>query len=571
MNKTLKLTLLAGLVLLTTLGALTLLRSRVPPTPGSAGGGRITASMRSEPTVYNRYIASTAASDLVSRLVDGRLIAINRSSDEVEAALAERWTQSADGLTYTMTLRRDVRFSDGEPFTSADVLFSARVLYDPDVNSALGVSTLIGGKPLAFAAPDPWTVTVTLPAPFTPGIRLLENLPILPRHKLETAFNEKRLREAWRVGTPLSEIAVLGPFVLKEHVTGQRLVFERNPHYWRRDASGAQLPYLDGITILVVSDQNTEALRQRSGEIDLMVNGDIRPEDYAGFKSAADEGRLVLHDAGIATDPNFLWFNLTAPSRARMPWLHDARVRQAISYAVNRQAIVDTVYLGAAVPIYGPVSPANRTWHSATAPQYPFDPQRATALLTDAGLTDRNGDGTVEDSAGQPVRFSILTNTGNTLRERTTALIQAHLKAVGIAVDVVAIEQRAMTTRIQNGEYDAVYFGVQASSMDPALNMAFWTSRGDFHLWNPAQPAPATPWEAEIDRLMDRLATESSLPERQRLFADAQRIFGEQLPAIYFVAPRVTVAVNPKLRNVTPVAQPPHVLWNAAMLARDRQ
>jgi peptide/nickel transport system substrate-binding protein len=302
-----------------------------------------------------------------------------------------------------------------------------------------------------------------------------------------------------------------------------------------------------------------------------MANGDIRPEDYAGFKAAADEGRLVLHEAGIATDPSFLWFNLRPATRDRLPWLHDTRVRQAISHAVNRQAIIDTVYLGAAVPLHGPVSPANRTWYSPTAPQYPYDRQRASALLSAAGLTDRNGDGMLDDSTGRPVRFSILTQQGNTPRERTTSLIQAHLKDVGIAVDVVILDVRALTEMIRDADYDAVYFGFQASSLDPALNLAFWTTRGDFHLWNPGQTTPATPWEAEIDSVMNRHAAASSLPERQRLFAEAQRIMGEQLPALYLVVPRVTIAVSPRVRNATPVAQPPHILWNADTLAIDRR
>jgi len=558
---------------LAAIGGFTLWRSRaaVPASPVNAERGRVTASLRSEPAVYNRYLELSAASDLVSRLTDGRLIRINRTTDVVEPALAERWTQSDDGLTYTLSLRREVRFSDGEPFTAADVLFSARVLYDPDVNSGLAASTLVGGKPLAFAAPDPSTVTVTLPGPFEPGIRLLENLPILPRHRLEAALNEKRLREAWRAGTPLSDIAVLGPFVLREHVTGQRLVFGRNPHYWRRDASGTQLPYLDGITVVVVPDQNTEALRLSAGEIDLMSNGDMRPEDYAGFKRAEAEGRLLLHDAGIGTDPNMLWFNLTPSSRERLPWFHDTRVRQAISYAVNRQAIVDTVYLGAAVIIHGPVSPANRNWYSATAPRYAHDLTRATALLTEAGLTDRNGDGVVEDQSGRPMRFSILTQKGNTLRERTTSLIQAHLKEVGLIVDIVTLDTRSLAGKINDGEYDAVYFGTQASSLDPALNLEFWMSRGDFHVWNPAQATPATPWEAEIDALMHRQSAAPSLSERQQLFAQVQQIIGDQVPVIYFVAPRVTIAVGSRIRNVIPVAQTPQVLWNAEMLAIARQ
>ena len=570
MTKPVKYTLLAALVVLASGVAFWLSGPRKPSGPASSEPAAITASLRREPTIYNRYLEPTAAADLVSRLTDGRLIRVDLATDAVEPALAERWTQSEDGLTYTFSLRRDVHFSDGQPFTSADVMFSARVLYDPDLGSGLSASTLIDGKPLVFAAPDPFTVTVTLPAPFTPGLRLLENLPILPRHKLEAALNEKRLDKTWTVGTPLTEVTGLGPFVLKEHVTGQRMEFVRNPHYWRKDSEGIQLPYLDRITALIIPDQNTEVLRMGAGEIDLMVNGEIRPEDYGTFKRAADQRRVVLHDAGVGTDPNLLWFNLTDASRARLPWFHDTRVRQAISYAVNRQAIVDTVYLGAAVPIYGPVSPANRAWYSASAPQYPHDPRRAAELLKAAGLTDQNGDGMVEDGTGRPFRFSILTNK-TTLRERTASLIQAHLKEVGVTVDVITLELGAIQDKQKSGDYDTVYYGFQASALDPALNLEFWTSNGDFHFWNPRQPTAATPWEGEVDALMARQAAVPTLSERQQIFAEVQRILGEQVPAIYFVAPRVTIAVNPRVRNVVPTAQSPHVLWNADMLAVDRR
>ena len=539
-----------------------------PTTPGDAGrGGRLTASLRSEPARYNRYAEGSAAADLVSLLTDGRLVRVNRTTDTVEPALAERWVQSDDRLTYTFSLRRNVRFSDGTPFTSADVLFSARALYDAAANTVLASAMRINGQPLVFAAPDDMTVTMTLPAPFAPGLRLLENMPILPRHKLDTALAEGRFADAWRVGTPLSDITGLGPFVLTEHVTGQRLVFTRNPHYWRHDASGVQLPYLDGITVMILPDQNTEALRMGTGEIDVMSNGDIRPEDYAAFKRAADEGRLQLHDVGVGLDPNLLWFNLTDAARERLAWMHDRRVRQAISYAVNRQAFADTVYLGAAVPIYGPVSPGNRTWYSQSAPQYPFDPARAAALLTEAGLTDRTGDGTRDDERGRPVRFSILTQAGNTLRERSASLLQAHLRDVGLTVDVATMDPGALRTRWVAGEYDTIYFGVQANATDPALNADFWLSGGIFHFWNPGQAKPATPWEAEIDALMRRQAAAPTLAERQEIFAEVQRILGEEVPAIYFVAPRVTIAVSPRVRNLTPVPQAPQVLWNAETLA----
>ena len=133
-------------------------------------------------------------------------------------------------------------FSDGTPLTSADVLFTFRALYDPKVESPLAGDTLVDGKPLQVSAPDPSTVVIRLPSPFAPGLRLIDGVPILPRHKLEQALTAGTFNDAWSVKTPLTEIVGLGPFVLAEHVPGQRLVFTRNPHYWRKDAAGTSAP-----------------------------------------------------------------------------------------------------------------------------------------------------------------------------------------------------------------------------------------------------------------------------------------------------------------------------------------
>lgn len=537
----------------------------------AASGGSLIASLRSEPARYNRYVEATAPADLVSLLVDGRLVRVNRATDAVEPELAESWTQSKDGLTYTFSLRRGVRFSDGAPFTSADVLFSARALYDPRVNSPLAVASRINGQPLVFEAIDSFTVRMTLPAVFAPGLRLLENLPVLPRHRLETALNEGRFADAWRVGTSLAQITGLGPFVLAEHTSGQRLVFQRNPHYWKRDAQGVQLPYLDTLIVAIIPDQNTEALRMESGEIDLMSNADIRPEDHASFTRAAEAGRLRLLDVGVGLDPNLLWFNLSPRLREDAPWIREKAFRAAISHAVNRQALADTVYLGAAVPMFGPVSPGNRLWYAADAPRQPYDIARAKDLLASIGVTDRNGDGVVEDDAGRPVRFSIITHRGHTLRERSTSVIQEHLRHIGLAVDIASLDPGSLRQRWMDGAYDSIFFGIQASATDPALNPDFWLSSGAFHFWNPSQPAPATEWEARIDDLMRRQAVAADLGERQRLFAEVQRIIGEELPAIYFVAPKVTAAVSRRVENATPVPQVPQILWAAETLRVGRR
>ena len=531
------------------------------------------ASLRSEPASYNRYFDASAAADLVSLLTQARLVRIDRTTDTVEPALAESWEASPDGLLLTLRLRRDVRFSDGAPFTAGDVLFSFAVAYDAEGSRLAQTLTTPGGR-LAVDAPDDHTVTVRFPAPFAPGVRILDSLPILPRRKLEAAFKAGTIGTAWTPGTPPGEMAGLGPFVLSDHAAGQRMVFTRNPHYWRTAPDGTPLPYLDRLRVEIVTDQNTEALRLEAGEIDMMSNGDIRPDDYARFKRLADAGRLQLVDAGVGLDPNFLWFNLAppegkAPPRGKdaKPWLRRKEFRQALSHAVDRQALADTVHLGAAVPIFGPITPRNATWYSPDVPAYPYDIARARALLTGAGLTDRNGDGLLETAAGAPVRFSLLYQQGHAVRERAVAVLQEAWRPLGVTVDLVGFDPQGLMGRWLAGDYDSIFHGVQGSSTDPAMNLEFWLSSGQSHFWNPHQKAPATDWERRIDLLMRDQAKTTDLGERQRLFAEVQRIFGEELPALYFLAPKVTLAFSPRVANATPAPQIPQVLWKAETLA----
>jgi peptide/nickel transport system substrate-binding protein len=567
----LRLVVLLAIVAAVLLGAWQWTARRGSPDAGVSGppsrGGELVASLRNEPVLYNRYVDTAAAAEVIALLTHARLVRVNRVTDELEPALAESWTQSADGLSYTLKLRSGVRFSDGAPFTADDVLFTFRALYDERVNSPIAIAARPGGKPIEVSALDPQTVVVKFPVPFAPGLRMLDYLPILPRHKLQRALDEGRFADAWKVGTPFSEIAGLGPFVLAEHVAGQRLVLHRNPHYWRFDERGTQLPYLDTLRIEIITDQNTEALRVAAGEIDLMTNGDIRPEDYATFKRAADNGRLRLLEVGTGLDPNLLWFNLTPARTQAKPWLSRREFRQAVSYAADRQAIVNAVYLGEGVAVYGPITQGNRTWYSDAVPKYAHNPARARELLASIGLTDRNGDGTVEDASGTPVRFSILTQRAHTIRERTASVLQEQLRKVGLVVDVVALDTRSIQQRAGSGDYDAIYYGFQQSSTDPALNPEYWFSSGFFHVWNPQQAVPATDWERRIDDLMRRQTAAPTLDERKRLFTEAQTILAEESPAIYFVAPKIILAVTDRVRNPTPALPIPQLLWNAQSLA----
>ena len=542
-----------------------------PDASGPARGGTLTVSLRSEPSTFNRLgpNAQQAPVDVVTRLLHASLVRLNRTTDQPEPWLAEKWSVSPDRRTITLTLRDGVTFSDGAPFTSADVLFTFKALYDPSVNSVLATGIQVNHAPLTVTAPDARTVVVSMAAPFAPGVAMLDDIPIYPKHLLQAALDSGAFAHTWGIATSPSAMAGLGPFVLTEYVPGERMTFARNPRYWRRDAGGVQLPYLDRLVVEFVKTQDAEMLRMQAGSLDLMSQADVRPEDIASLRRLRDRGALQLAEPGVSVDPVALWFNLTPGALARYgrtkPYLARREFRQAIAFAVDRAALIDTLYLGAGVPVYGPVTPGNRTWYSSAAPKYPYDLARARTLLAGIGLTDRDGDGMLEDAAGRPARVSVLVQ-GGTIRARMAAVLQAQLKKAGLAVDVVELDPPSMFARYGSGDYEAICHAFQASALDPAMNLDFWLSSGSNHVWDPEQRSPHTPWEQQLDDVMQRQAAAGSLAERQRLFAEAQRLFGENVPALYFVAPKVTVAMSRRVGGAEPVILDPKILWNADVL-----
>jgi peptide/nickel transport system substrate-binding protein len=323
------------------------------------------------------------------------------------------------------------------------------------------------------------------------------------------------------------------------------------------------------VIVDIVPDDNTQLLRLESGQSD-MTASEVPAEAYAAIKRAADAKTLRLYDLGVGLDAHALWFNLKPGSMASDPrgaWLQRDELRRAISMAVDRRLLADTVFLGAGLPVYGPITPANKRWYWSETPQTPHDPAAAKALLSSIGLADRNGDGTLEDAAGRPARFTLVTQKGRTSLERGAAVIRDELKKIGLVADVAALDSGAVIQQIVSAKYDAVYFNPTLSDTDPAANADFWLSSGNSHFWNMAQKTPSTAWERQIDELMVQQIRSADDRERKRLFDDVQKIYAEHLPAIYFVAPHIFAASSVRVQNVTPAVKVPQLFWSPDTVA----
>ena len=331
-------------------------------------GGRLVISLRAEPKTLNPVLSVDAPSREVIAAMQADLVHINRATQLTEAALAESVKVSLDGLQYTVTLRRGLRFSDGQPLDADDVMFTFHVYLDENVHSPQRDLLIVGGKPITVRKLDARTLVFEFAKPYGVGERVFDGLAILPRHLLEKPYQEGKIEQIGTLSTPANQWAGLGPFRLKEYVAGQRLVLERNPYYWKTDTKGSRLPYLDELVFLFVPSADAQVLRFQSGDTDV-ISG-LGAENFSVLSRQKES--YTLADAGPGLEYNFLFFNLNdlsgraAPDLGRkQKWFREVRFRQAVSAAVDREAIVRLVYQGRGAALWGPVTPGNRRWVDA--------------------------------------------------------------------------------------------------------------------------------------------------------------------------------------------------------------
>ena len=535
-------------------------------TPAGISGGRLVVSLSAEPKTFNPIVLSDDASKIVVGSLVSDLIHINRYSQLPEPALAKSWSVSPDGLKYAINLRRGLQFSDGHPLTVDDVLFSFQLYLDERLHAPQRDLLIINDKPIVVKKAGPETIVFELSKPYGPGVRLFDSFAILPRHLLESKYRKGELAQAWTTAAAPAELAGAGPFRFKQYVAGQKLVLERNPFYWKVDQNNNRLPYLNELVFLFIANQDAASLRFQSGEIDLVSH--LTPQNFVSLSKHAEARGLRLLDGGASLEWNFLFFNLNDSKNLsreisrKQAWFSSIPFREAVASAVDRPGMVRLIYQGKATAIWGPVTPGNKVWLDAALPQPSRSIEHARQLLRDAGFSwDANG--ALLDSRQQQVQFSIVGASSNPERMSMATMIQEDLRQIGIHVSIVPLEFGALLNRIlDTRDYEACILGLGSGDTDPNADSNVWLSNGETHLWNLHRPGPSTPWEAEIDDLMNKQAIEPDFEKRKKEFDRVQELLAANQPLIFLVSPHVLVGVKSKLGNFQPAVMDPVDLWN---------
>ncbi len=504
--------------------------------------------LHGEPKTFNPLLVDDEASENIRYLTGGVLIRVNRQTQALEPALAESWKVSSDGRQITFQLRKGIYFSDGSRFSSEDVEYTMGLLMDPQTHSATGDAFRSGSGTVVVKTPSAYIAVVTFPAPVAGMERLFDQVAILSAK------------------SPKKEQSVLGPYYVSEYKAGSYVLLRRNPNYWKHDAQGRQLPYIDTVRLDIQRNRDIEMMRFRRGELQL-----VNRVDAQQFDELKKENPAAARNAGAGLDGEELWFNQAVSSTLpdfKKKWFQLTDFRRAVSLAINREDLARVVFAGYATPAFGPVSPSNQFWFNAKLPTPKHDPKAALALLAGAGFQLQNG--TLKDSMGNRVEFTLITNSGNAAREKMATMIQQDLSDIGISVKVVTLDFPSLIERItRTFDYDACLLGLVNTDLDPNSQMTVWLSSGENHQWNPNQKTPATAWEAEIDQLMREETSLSNEKLRKVKFDRVQEIVAEQQPFIYLVNKNALSAVSAQVIGASPVALNPQTFWNIDTLRLD--
>lgn len=526
-----------------------------PPNQGHAREQVLFQSMTSDPRTFNPILVTDGASaSAVGDLFEG-LVRINPLTTLPEPGLAEKWDISDGGKTITFHLRPGLKWSDGVPLTSADAVFTLRVIYDKRVPTSDRPVMLVDDKPITAEAPDASTVVMRLPRPFAPLLYTMAGFQIIPAHILEPIYAAGKFNQTWNINTPPANLIGDGPYKMTRYTPAQMIEFVRNPDFWMKDENGGQLPRLHGQTMLIVQDPNAEYLKFLAGQTDVYTP---RPEEVLDLKQKKDRLKLQLKEIGVDTGDLFFSFNrnprhfvhggVTDP---KLEWFTDINFLRAMAHAIDKQGIINLCFHGLAVPAVAEISPANKIFHNPNLKDYDYDLKKSADIL-EAASYHLARPGVRVDRHGNRLEFNLTTNTGVPVRDQMCAIFKQDLATLGIQVNYRPLEFTTLVEKLDsNFDWDCVLIGF-SGTFEPNNGANFLRSSGNLHIWNPDQEKPATAWEARIDKLLEEGTAEMDTEKRAPYYWEIQQIIHDQLPLLETVRQLRFVAYKDSLENFQP-------------------
>jgi len=462
-------------------------------------------------------LASDTSSLAAASYVYNGLVKYDRDLS-ITGDLAESWDISEDGLKITFHLRKGVKWHDGAPFTSHDVMFTYKTMVSPKTPTAYAESYL---QVKSATMPDDYTFVATYSKPFAKAL-ISWGLNILPKHLLEGKDITKSPLGRHPIGT--------GAYRFKEWKTGEKLVFIANNEYFEGR------PGIGKVIIRIIPDPTAIFVNLKAGQVD---RAGLTPFQYKYQTGKESFKKNFERYEYLAFSYTYLGYNLTRPL------FKDVRVRQAISYAIDKKELVEKVLLGYGKEATGPYKPG--TWvYNQNVKKYPYDIRKAKSLFAEAGWKDSDGDG-ILDKNGKAFSFEIITNQGNVKRKKTATIIQRKLKEVGVQVKIRIIEWAAFLKEfVHKKNFDALILG-WGGGPEPDI----------YNVWHSSKTKPGelnhiSYKNSEVDELLEKGRRTFKQSERKKYYDRIQEILAEEQPYTFLYVAEDLSAIQKRFKGIVP-------------------
>ncbi|RUT01364.1 peptide ABC transporter substrate-binding protein [Dulcicalothrix desertica PCC 7102] len=549
-----------------------------------------TTTLLSDPKTFN-FALNEEFPNVFLFIAEG-LTTINAITRKIEPALAESWQFSEDNKRVTFTLRDNLKWSDGHPLTAEDVVFTYKeIVFNPDIPTSWQ-DTLKIGKSRTFPEVrqiDKRSVEFIFPEPFAPFLFSTTGSPdgvgILPKHVLEKTTKTKDTNgntlflSTWGTGTNPKDIIVNGPYLIDRYIPSQRVVFKRNPYYWRQDTQGNRLPYVERVVWEIIESTDTGVLQFRSGGLDTLT---VSPENFSLLKNEEKRGDFTIYNGGPTFSKTFISFNLNTGKRQngqplvnpiKSRWFNNVAFRRAVAHAIDRETMLNNVFRGLGELHNSPLDIQSPYYllPAKGLKVYEYNQELAKKLLLDAGFK-YDAKNQLVDENGLRVRFTLNTNVENKTRVTMAAQIKGDLAKIGIQVDANPISFNTLVDKLNNGlDWECYLLGF-TGSLEPNDGANKWIPDGNSHSFNQKPQRgqsqligrKVNDWEKEIGRLYIEAAQELDDNKRKQIYGKTQQITQEYLPEIYLVTPLSLVAIRNRIQNVkfSALGAQGATLWN---------